>query len=335
MPLSSSLRGGISGGRINIIIVATAAAVFASVLFVKGWTITTSTPCIRYKSSFLSDATATTTTKVLLTSTSSENHYYDNDDHFERDKKRHKRRSHKRRKKTSISNEKKTKSTKNQLQEYSFPTVDGNDEIWRIYGVTIHPDSLEKDKQEKLLSVPSDYDTKTGKNHNNSKNSNRSDDEQLPKSLRRALKKKLNLDSVPPGTTCVRRSFDARKRLDHPVYNYVVDIPLQPSVRQSLNLKTRPGRIERLKTISSNGNSTNCISVKAAPVDEEERKLVNNTKELDSDGNRSEPHLREQKKKVVVVVGMGPAGLFCALQLALKSNNTIRPILLDRGQPGT
>ena len=184
MPLSSSLRGGVSGGRINITIVATAAAVFASVLFVKGWTTTTSTPCIRYKSSFLSDATATTTTKVLLTSSSSENHYYDNDDHFERDKKRHKR---KRRKKTSISNEKKTKSTKNQFQEYSFPTVDGNDEIWRIYGVTIHPDSLEKDKQEKSLSVPSDYDTKTGKNHNNNKNSNRSDDEQLPKSLRLSL----------------------------------------------------------------------------------------------------------------------------------------------------
>jgi hypothetical protein len=187
----------------------------------------------------------------------------------------------------------------------------GDVEIWRIYGISVHPDSLQKDEQESASNQ-----TTTKATDNNSP--------ELPKSLQRALIAKLNLESIPSDTRCVRRSLDARKKLDNPVYNYVVDIPIQSSMRYSLRWKAKSGSMEQLRTI----HSDDTISTK------EEEKIQNfNEDDLKNENEQDETESQHQKKKTVVVVGMGPAGLFCAFQLALKSNGKIRPILLDRGQP--
>ena len=160
-------------------------------------------------------------------------------------------------------------------------------EIWRIYGLSVHPDDLEEN--EPAVSAG-----------------------EIPIALQNVLVKKLRLDNLPADTRVVRRSLDARKKLDHPVYSYVVDIPIEGSVRHALRWKVKSGRMEILKRIKSG----------AATTEEPKQVDSNNDQEEDS-----------SKAKNVVVVGMGPAGLFCALQLALHSNGKIRPILLDRGQP--
>lgn len=206
-------------------------------------------------------------------------------------------------------------------------------EIWRIYGISVHPDSLEKDKQgSPIPSSTNDPSNQTTKATDRSILQYKNTDDhimELPSSLQRALTKKLNLESVPSGTRCVRQSLDARKKLDHPVYNYVVDIPIQASLRHSLGWKVKSGRIELLRTISCDDTNSSII--------EEEEKLDSDgkiQKKYDNEeGHEYDEKESQQQKKTVVVVGMGPAGLFCALRLALKSNSKIRPILLDRGQP--
>lgn len=175
---------------------------------------------------------------------------------------------------------------------YKKDFVPGAIELWRIYGITVHPDDLVEDTDERSTSI---------------KKKGSVSGEQLPIALQKAITKKLRLESIPVGTRIVRRSLDARKKLDHPVYNYVLDVPIEGSLRHSLRWQVKPGRMEKLKTEDKD------------------------TAENQPDSNSTEED--ESEKHDVVVVGMGPAGLFCALQLALNSNGKIRPILLDRGQP--
>jgi uncharacterized FAD-dependent dehydrogenase len=132
------------------------------------------------------------------------------------------------------------------------------------------------------------------------------DDDELPQALKDVLQKKWKIQTeiTLANVKVVRRSLDARKKLEHPVFNYVVDISLTASERFALKWKEHSGRMER---------------VSSPPISK-----VTSSK---NENNEIKP------KKTVVIIGMGPAGLFCALQLALKSNHTIRPILLDRGQP--
>ena len=108
-----------------------------------------------------------------------------------------------------------------------------------------------------------------------------------------------------PSTKVVRRSLDARKKLDHPTFNYVVDVTLTKIEAHNLGWKHQPGRTEKLHS------------------DDATKKP--------SDESNSPTENSEQKKKRVVVVGTGPCGLFCALQLAMQGG--ITPILMDRGQP--
>ncbi|KAG7353750.1 FAD dependent oxidoreductase [Nitzschia inconspicua] len=166
---------------------------------------------------------------------------------------------------------------------YPFPEDPTALETWRIYGISVHPDDLadNTDKDDSVTLSSS-----------------------LPLALQEAIQSKLRLKSISPEhIKVVRRSLDARKKLDHPVYNYVIDVTLVASERSSLRWRQKPGRMEKLSDVHETADTCDDIPDPSLP------------------------------KKTVVIVGMGPAGLFCALQLALKSNNTIRPILLDRGQP--
>lgn len=171
-------------------------------------------------------------------------------------------------------------------------------EIWRIYGLSVHPDDLEEEEQDIAKS-----DSRT------------IPDKSIPTALENVLIRKLKFDAVPVNSRIVRRSLDARKKLDHPVYSYVVDIPIEAALRNSLKWKVKSGRMEKLKIVDKN----------AAPS-LEQVKIASGSVHEEGTENRVQ-------KKNVVIVGMGPAGLFCALQIALNSNGKVRPILLDRGKP--
>jgi hypothetical protein len=154
-------------------------------------------------------------------------------------------------------------------------------ETWRLFGISVHPDDLAQD--DRLSSSPC---------------------LEFPTALRDAVKAKFGLETIPDGSVVVRRSLDARKKLDHPVYSFVVDIPISKTQRQTLGWRVKSGKMERLL------------------FSEKNESIESNSIAIDVEGSAQD--------KTVVVVGMGPAGLFCALHLALAG---IKPILLDRGQP--
>lgn len=159
-------------------------------------------------------------------------------------------------------------------------------ETWRLYGVTVHPDDLGRGEADETSSKKDALATK------------------FPEALRTKLREKLKMEELPP-TEVVRRSLDARKKLDHPTFQYVVDVTITQQQARNLKWKHQPGRSERMQTDTSETIATESDSIDSAT----------------SNG---------EKAKRVVVVGTGPCGLFCALQLALKG---VKPILIDRGQP--
>lgn len=181
-------------------------------------------------------------------------------------------------------------------------------ETWRVFGVSVHPDDLAGE------GIDNDDDDKIDDDQGRPKVRNVpvTDSDGLPVALQRVLVTKLKLDVIPPGVKVVRRSLDARKHLDHPSYKYVVDIPIQGVLRRKLGWKFKAGRMEQLLD-GAEAPTSPSSTVTTATGD-------------DADGTG----ITKREKKTVVVVGMGPAGLFCALQLALQG---VRPILLDRGQP--
>jgi len=115
----------------------------------------------------------------------------------------------------------------------------------------------------------------------------------------------------------VRRSLDARRRKGAPPkYTYVIDITLTKESAQQIRLAHQPGRTERMTTTKkknkppkiSSGNEIN--------------------EELESEESTSKS--KSNSKPKILIVGAGPAGLFCALSLA--SSGLFTPILLERGQ---
>jgi uncharacterized FAD-dependent dehydrogenase len=112
----------------------------------------------------------------------------------------------------------------------------------------------------------------------------------------------------------VRRSLDARhkRRPDGstgPRFDYVIDIDVRPDEKN--RLRHQPGRMELLSPVETEAPS---------PPDAQQ----------EVDGESLTDDNSREKKKRVVVVGAGPAGLFCALKLARAG---VIPILLERGQP--
>ena len=198
-----------------------------------------------------------------------------------------------------------TRSKKNSQEESAFfvgPLT------LRVFGVEVHPD---------LLPTPS--------------NKSQHEDESIPAEKKwinaavvDALLQRLRLgDDATSNKTddwegalsqagiaslrVIRRSLDARpkkRRVDGgtgPRFVYALDIDLAANSR--VRGTHRPGRLER---IEKHEDSTT------------EATTATKTKEL-------------SRKRRVVIVGAGPAGLFCALQLA--RSGVVQPILLERGQP--
>ena len=170
-------------------------------------------------------------------------------------------------------------------------------QTWRIFGVNVHPDLLVDYKYNlsKDLPIENQY--------------------LLPpvlSALYQRLKLKHAGDALPPQLTdvrVVRRSLDARQKRrgdlsdeSGPRFTYVLDVGVKPGV--DLRLKEQSGRSEMM--------STKCDGI----MQRDTSSYINQA-DLPSD------------TKTVIIVGAGPAGLFCALTLARQG---IRPILLERGQ---
>jgi len=132
---------------------------------------------------------------------------------------------------------------------------------------------------------------------------------------------KSKLESIVSHIHVVRRSLDARRtkprpdgRGKGPRFVYVVDIVVHHDHGKIPGLKHVPGRTELWN--------------------DSEQETQETTKTTQQQGNDSfsDDETNNQKKKVIIV-GSGPAGLFCALELAKKKDAKIEPILLERGQP--
>lgn len=187
-------------------------------------------------------------------------------------------------------------------------------ETWRLYGITTHPDeddwyTLQAAARSRGRTTPDDQQPQS-----------QTTEAPVPVALQQAVWKKLKVDSaaaaaaasiaVLPKITVVRRSLDARRKLEHPTFQYVVDVTLTPTQVKEARLAHKPGRLERIvETVSSSSRLPATVQ----------------------DPSSSSSSLSIPSKRVVVV-GAGPAGLFCALQLVLWHPN-IQVVLVERGQP--
>lgn len=165
-------------------------------------------------------------------------------------------------------------------------------QTWRIFGVNVHPDLLVeyKDCRAEDVAVEKRY---------------------LSPPVLAALYDRLKLEhsgaSLPVqllDVRLVRRSLDARQKRrgdvseeSGPRFTYVLDVVVKNGV--NLKLKEQPGRSEMLSTTGFGSKPDATDSSSAA------------------------------ESKRVIIVGAGPAGLFCALTLARQG---LHPILLERGQ---
>ena len=202
--------------------------------------------------------------------------------------------------------------------------VEGGKQTWRVFGVEVHPDDDEV--YNRLFS-----------SHVTKENNLRKDYQHyyVTNPLMKSLAQRLNVDLQPIDSDeggnmlmlpkyvidarVVRRSLDARKNRrsrsavgnsgdttnssNDPLYNYVIDIDVS-SWELLRKFKEQPGRLERLD-IEEKSKATDALA---------------------------NPSFQKSKEKPrVIIVGAGPAGLFCALLLA--KSGMVTPIVLERGQP--
>ena len=184
-------------------------------------------------------------------------------------------------------------------------------ETWRIYGIDCHPDELtssssvsnkRKEKDDGMIQSKYSYLSPpvllSLLSRLRIKKQDTQNDEDFDTSASTAP---IQLPPQLKDAYVVRRSIDARRRRGaDPKFTYVIDITLTREVAiRELKLMHQPGKMERLgkkKPASTNSNMNKPIT-----------------------------------KPKIIIVGAGPAGLFCALSLA--SSGLFTPILLERGLP--
>jgi len=115
------------------------------------------------------------------------------------------------------------------------------------------------------------------------------------------------IDSGGVNVTIARKSFDGRwKKAGQPKFVYTVDVDITKKVSKEIRLRQIDGKFELLPIPSSSS-------------------LPLPTKIFTTAADSS-----AKKKKSAIIVGAGPAGLFCAIELISKN---IIPIVIERGQP--
>ena len=215
-----------------------------------------------------------------------------------------------------------------------------SDEIWRIFGIEVHPDRLgqnavspmegrskrrtrsaiTQDEESSIIPPEKAYLTQPVLDALLAKlRVKQSDDDNYIKSEADVEAPVSVLPKELKTVRVVRRSLDARKKRrggadgggSGPRYNYVVDVEVSSSMSKKLRLKHRPGLMEQISSLSKSDSD-----FKAGV-------------QLSDDEMTDDETSRE--KPVVAIVGAGPAGLFCALTLARDGH--CRPIMFERGQP--
>ena len=178
------------------------------------------------------------------------------------------------------------------------PTEDAI-QTWRVFGVHVHPDLL--------VDFPQTSSTKAEKLY-------------LSPPVLQALCSRLKLAQPDQllDVRVVRRSLDARKKRPSgqetgPRFMYVLDVDVSHTTAHQLGFRIQSGKMELLTTTTNHNTTTTTTAVTTSIHDNN-----NNTTTCPS-------------KLRVIVVGAGPAGLFCALTLA--QSGLVVPILLERGQP--
>lgn len=206
---------------------------------------------------------------------------------------------------------KKRKPSRKHLKELKNPN---ELETWRVYGLDVSPDSLgeahtadkRKQKENDLIPPERAYLTPPVLSSLLSRLRIKSDNNNL---MEREVNEILNNESLPPqlkDVSVVRRSLDARRRRgSDPKFTYVLDVTLTKQAGRDLHFLHQPGRIERMSD--------------------------KKTKDATSATGSEEVGSSSKSKPKIIIVGAGPAGLFCALSLA--SSGLFTPILLERGQP--
>ncbi|GAX23807.1 hypothetical protein FisN_20Hh007 [Fistulifera solaris] len=183
---------------------------------------------------------------------------------------------------------------------------------WRVFGVEVHPDRLADIQIDHRKSTP-DIPLAVSQQYVNDavlesllmkfSKKNVSNSTSTADTSPAVLLEQMGIDNV----RVVRRSLDARdkRRVDGghgPRFVYVLDFDVLPGSK--LQLKEQLGRME-------------CLTSKT-----NDAKLTSHNQASSSSSDLS--------KKRVIIVGAGPAGLFCALQLARAG---VHVTVLERGQP--
>jgi len=177
------------------------------------------------------------------------------------------------------------------------PQAKGNKAVkqtWRVFGVEVHPDRF-SDAHDADVPIEERF---------------------LHPAVLYAVSSRLKLEEnhLETGVRVVRRSLDARpnkRRVDGgtgPRFVYVLDVDVEATTAAFHRWKHQPGRMELIDT---------GVSVSKKPA------VDAATTTTAAKSNNAKPR--------VAIVGAGPAGLFCALQLA--ATKAVTPILLERGQP--
>lgn len=104
----------------------------------------------------------------------------------------------------------------------------------------------------------------------------------------------------------VRKAFDGRwKKVGQPKWSYTVDVNISSFLARKLNIRSLPGRIDKISDSDRMAEGTVNISLQ-----------------------KSKPASLSKSK--VVIVGAGPAGLFAAISLV---QSGINPTIVERGFP--
>lgn len=250
------------------------------------------------------------------------------------------------RKKSSNRRRKNVKRKTRQQQRQKWgKNDDASLQTWRVFGVEVHPDRLEHvgRKEENRLR--------------REKKKIPAEKRFLQPAVLEALFSRLKIRDDPdmkenemaePSTSLsssplawpndiadirvVRRSLDGRQKRRNdgstgPRFVYVIDVDIPGNSLHAAKWRHQPGRMERYSVPSSSAAAV-------APTKTKHRGEERDRFE-DDDDDSSEESLKVSSssvpsKKRVIIVGAGPAGLFCALQL-VKSGD-ITPIVLERGQ---
>lgn len=174
---------------------------------------------------------------------------------------------------------------------------------WRVFGIEVHPDNLvvsldDSNKKDKPVHEQYVNDAVLESLLIRLKKYNTAN----PKDNSISMNHLLSQAGIA-NVRVVRRSLDARykRRVDGgygPRFVYVLDLDIPPG--STFQAKIQPGRME----------------------------LLSKDATVQQSGTRETA--RNLAKKRVIIVGGGPAGLFCALQLA---RSGVEAIVLERGQP--